>query len=227
MDNPQQKFSNSKEVIAFLAETFPACFSTQGEAKPLKIGIFQDLAERLAEDERISKTMLRTSLRHYTNSWRYLHAVIEGAHRVDLDGKQDAVVDKEHAEHAKTQLAESKEKAALRRKENKDKTARSSTGQKKTPKAKVTDGTKANRSANNGANGTKSRSAKPIKRTPPAKLSDKDLVAGTQVTVKLGKVPVEGTISEIAKEGVHVQLSTGMVVKVPADTLRLLTPPKR
>lgn len=226
MDNPQQKFSNSKEVIAFLAETFPACFSTQGDAKPLKIGIFQDLAERLAEDERISKTMLRTSLRHYTNSWRYLHAVTEGAPRVDLDGKQDAVVDQEHAEHAKAQLAESKEKAALRRKENKHKAARPSAGQKKMTKAKVSDGTNANRSVKNDTNGTKSRSVKPTKRTPPAKLSDSDLIAGTQVTVKLGKVPVEGTISEIAKEGVHVQLSTGMVVKVPADTLRL-APPKR
>ena len=45
-----QKFSNSKEVIAFLAETFPNCFTLEGEAKPLKIGIFQDLAERLEVD---------------------------------------------------------------------------------------------------------------------------------------------------------------------------------
>ena len=71
MDNPQ-KFSNSKEVINFLSESFPACFSVTGEAKPLKIGIFQDLAERLKEEERVSKTLLRSSLRHYTNSWRYL-----------------------------------------------------------------------------------------------------------------------------------------------------------
>ncbi|GGD52328.1 RNA chaperone ProQ [Lacimicrobium alkaliphilum] len=226
MDNPQQKFLNSKEVIAFLAETFPACFSTQGDAKPLKIGIFQDLAERLADDERISKTMLRTSLRHYTNSWRYLHAVIEGAHRVDLDGKEDAAIDKEHAEHAKQQLAESKEKAAQRRKENKEKAAKATNGQKRPQKARNADGSSTTKAVNQGTKGTKSGSAKPIKRPPPAKLGDNDLKAGTHVTVKLGKVPVEGTISEIAKEGVHVQLSTGMVVKVPVDTLRL-APPKR
>ena len=74
MEN-QQKFSNSKEVIAYLVETFPKCFSLEGEVKPLKIGIFQELSERLKDDERVSKTLLRSSLRHYTNSWRYLHCL--------------------------------------------------------------------------------------------------------------------------------------------------------
>ncbi|MDX1269394.1 MAG: ProQ/FINO family protein, partial [Oceanisphaera sp.] len=30
--------------MAYLAECFPKCFVATGEAKPLKIGIFQDLA---------------------------------------------------------------------------------------------------------------------------------------------------------------------------------------
>ncbi len=85
MDNPQ-KFSNSKEVIVFLVEQFPACFSNKGDAKPLKIGIFQDLAERLENEERVSKTLLRSSLRHYTNSWRYLHGIINGTELLYLDG---------------------------------------------------------------------------------------------------------------------------------------------
>ena len=63
MESPE-KFTNSKEVIAFLAETFPKCFSIEGEARPLKIGIFQDLATRLEEEERVSKTLLRSTLRH-------------------------------------------------------------------------------------------------------------------------------------------------------------------
>ena len=96
-----EKFANSKEVIAFLAETFPNCFSTEGEARPLKIGIFQDLAARLENEERVSKTLLRSTLRHYTNSWRYLHSIKEGAYRVDLDGNQDAQIEQEHADHAK------------------------------------------------------------------------------------------------------------------------------
>ena len=44
MEN-QPKLNSSKEVIAFLAERFPQCFSAEGEARPLKIGIFQDLSE--------------------------------------------------------------------------------------------------------------------------------------------------------------------------------------
>ena len=114
MDNPQ-KFSNSKEVIGFLVEQFPACFSNKGDAKPLKIGVFQDLAERLENEERVSKTLLRSSLRHYTNSWRYLHSIKKGAQRIDLDGKDVAAIEDEHVEHAKKQLDESKAKDVKRK----------------------------------------------------------------------------------------------------------------
>lgn len=50
MEN-QPKLNSSKEVIAFLAERFPHCFSAEGEARPLKIGIFQDLVDRVAGNE--------------------------------------------------------------------------------------------------------------------------------------------------------------------------------
>ncbi len=46
MEN-QPKLNSSKEVIAFLAER-SHCFSAEGEARPLKIGIFQDLVDRVA-----------------------------------------------------------------------------------------------------------------------------------------------------------------------------------
>lgn len=211
MDNPQ-KFSSSKEVISFLAETFPECFSVEGDAKPLKIGIFQDLAERLSEEERVSKTLLRSSLRHYTNSWRYLHSVKEGAHRVDLDGNQDAPIEKEHADHAKQQLAESKAKVAERRKEQNAKNPQPRKNFKN-KKAVAHDKTT--------INGTKSDKQKPNKRPPPEKLTDEQIVSGTKVTVKVGKVPMPATITDVAKDGVQVQLDTGMVVKVQVDKLRL------
>lgn len=211
-----QKFSNSKEVIAFLAETFPNCFTLEGEAKPLKIGIFQDLAERLAEEERVSKTLLRSSLRHYTNSWRYLYSIKKGNYRVDLDGNQDAAIEEEHEEHAKKQLDESKAKAAEKRKQS-----------VKAPRRKEPRPGAANNGERPGKSpagryndGTKSKTNRPIK-TPPAKLSDADLTVGTAVTVKLGKAPMPAVITEVAKDGVHVQLDTGMVVKVNPQTLRL------
>ena len=74
MEN-QPKLNSSKEVIAFLAERFPQCFSAEGEARPLKIGIFQDLVERVGGEMNLSKTQLRAALRLYTSSWRYLYGV--------------------------------------------------------------------------------------------------------------------------------------------------------
>ena len=68
MEN-NEKINNSKELIAYLSELFPTCFIATGEARPLKIGIFQDLAARLAGDPRESKTVLRSALRQYTSSW--------------------------------------------------------------------------------------------------------------------------------------------------------------
>ncbi|AXR06566.1 RNA chaperone ProQ [Salinimonas sediminis] len=213
MEAPE-KFSNSKEVIAYLAERFPNCFSTEGEARPLKIGIFQELAERLEDDERVSKTLLRSTLRHYTNSWRYLHSIKEGAYRVDLDGNNDAQIEKEHADHASQQLQESKAKAAEKRKARQPRDAEKRPPRRSPPK---TGGE--NRSSET-SKGTKPKTGRPMK-TPPAKLSEADLHPGTKVTVKLGKAPMPAVITEVAKDGIHVQLDSGMVVKVNSDALRL------
>ncbi|NCP63085.1 MAG: RNA chaperone ProQ [Paraglaciecola sp.] len=212
MDTPQ-KISNSKEALAFLTERFPACFSLQGDAKPLKIGIFHDLAERLTEEDGVSKTLLRSSLRHYTNSWRYLQSVKEGAQRVDLDGNEVAVVEKEHAEHAKTQLDESRAKVAEKRKELQAKKVPA----KKSYKNKDEGKTKPAKHATAAAK----PKASPEKLPPAQRLLSEHMVVGTQVTVKIGKTPMPATITDVNKEDVHVQLETGMIVKVQVDNLRL------
>ena len=95
MEN-QPKLNSSKEVIAFLAERFPQCFSAEGEARPLKIGIFQDLVERVGGEMNLSKTQLRAALRLYTSSWRYLYGVKAGAIRVDLDGNPCGELEEQH-----------------------------------------------------------------------------------------------------------------------------------
>lgn len=212
MDNPQ-KFSNSKEVINFLVESFPACFNIKGDAKPLKIGIFQDLAERLESEERVSKTLLRSSLRHYTNSWRYLHSIQKGVERVDLDGKGVAVIEDEHVEHAKKQLEESKAKVAEKRKELKQQQAEANKKAKKdVPKFKTSNGT---------AKKPAKKDVPKVKQPPAEKLTEAQIVAGTAVTVKVGKTPMPATITDVAKDGIQVQLDSGMVVKVQLDNLRL------
>lgn len=209
MDNPQ-KFSNSKEVIGFLVEQFPACFSNKGDAKPLKIGIFQDLAERLENEERVSKTLLRSSLRHYTNSWRYLHCIKKGAQRIDLDGKDVGAIEDEHVEHAKKQLDESKAKVAEKRKEQKAAgvEVKGAYKKKEAPKFKPT------------SKVIKKEPTK-VKQAPAERLEEKHIVAGTAVTVKIGKSPMPATITDVSKDGIQVQLDTGMVVKVQLENLRL------
>ena len=209
MDNPQ-KFSNSKEVIGFLVEQFPACFSTKGDAKPLKIGIFQDLAERLENEERVSKTLLRSSLRHYTNSWRYLHCIKKDVQRIDLDGNDVAAIEEEHVEHAKKQLDESKAKVAEKRKEQKEAgvDVKNNYKKKEAPKFKAT------------SKVVKKEQTK-VKQPPAERLEQQHIVVGTAVTVKIGKSPMPATITDVSKDGIQVQLDTGMVVKVQLENLRL------
>ncbi|TDF41818.1 RNA chaperone ProQ [Alteromonadaceae bacterium M269] len=211
MENPQ-KFASNKEVIAFLAETFPACFSIEGEAKPLKIGIFQDLAERLGEDPRVSKTMLRSTLRHYTNSWRYLHSIKAGVPRVNLDGEDGDLIEQQHADHALEQLNESKKKVAEKRKEKK-------ALQNPAKKSYKNKQTQTGEAALKRTNSTK---AKVQRKQPVAeKLTDASMIPGTSVTVKIGKSIMQATITEVAKDDIHVQLESGMSVKVQANQLRL------
>ncbi|CAI8233943.1 MAG: RNA chaperone ProQ [Glaciecola sp. HTCC2999] len=206
MENPQ-KITDSKAVIALLAELFPDCFSTKGPAKPLKIGVFQDLVTRLENDERVSKTTLRSTLRHYTNSWRYLEALKENARRVDLDGVEGDVIDKEHADFAASQLETSKAKVAASKKNTpKKKAATNKTFKNKPSVNKLT------------TQQAKKNAPKPVA----VKLSETDLKAGTAVSVKVGKSPMPAVIKDIQKDGIQVQLNTGMVVKVSQDQLRLM-----
>jgi ProP effector len=224
MDNPQ-KFSNSKEVIGFLVEQFPACFSNKGDAKPLKIGIFQDLAERLENEERVSKTLLRSSLRHYTNSWRYLHSIKKDTQRIDLDGKDVIAVEDEHVEHAKKQLDESKAKVAEKRKEQKAANADAKGADAKGADAKGADvkGAYKKKEAPKFKPTSKVVKKEQVKVKQPVaeRLEQEHIVTGTAVTVKIGKSPMPATITDVSKDGIQVQLDTGMVVKVQLENLRL------
>ncbi len=56
----------------------------------------------------LSKTQLRSALRLYTSSWRYLYGVKPGATRVDLDGKSDAVSWTSNGVYARKQLEEAR-----------------------------------------------------------------------------------------------------------------------
>ncbi len=208
MENTE-KLKNSKEVIAYIAECFPKCFTLEGEAKPLKIGIFQDLADRLSDDPKVSKTQLRAALRQYTSSWRYLHGVKPGATRVDLDGNPAGELEEEHVEHAKTALAESKAKVQARRKEQAQK-AREEGKAKAKPAAKKP---QARRPQQNKA----PKAAKPVETRA---LNADEMIVGKDVNVNMGKGNMAATIVEINKEDVRVQLTNGLQMVVKAEHLR-------
>lgn len=98
----------AKEAIAYLVEKFPACFSLS-EPRPLKLGLFQELALAIEADQKVSKTLLRQALRLYTKSWRYLSACQAEAARIGLQGEEAGIVTAQEAEHAAQSLAEAKE----------------------------------------------------------------------------------------------------------------------
>ncbi|PVX40498.1 ProP effector [Pasteurella langaaensis DSM 22999] len=199
------KLTNNKDIITYLAEKFPLCFSLEGEAKPLKIGLFQDLAEALKDDECVSKTQLRHALRQYTSNWRYLHGCRLGAERVDLQGNPAGILEQEHADHAAQQLAEAKAKFAEKRAA--EKAAKAT--QKKRPARK--------------ANTHKAEGNKPARKpkTQPelTALDFSSLVKGANVKVKAGENAQKAVVLDVLKESARVQLENGLVINVTADRL--------
>ena len=104
------KLKDINEVLEFLYQEFPNCFKQKEGIKPLKVGIFKDIAERIEGSEKVSKTQVRQALRKYTSHWRYLEAVVNNEYRVDLDGNQAEKVEQEHVEHAKLRLSKAAQK---------------------------------------------------------------------------------------------------------------------
>ncbi|KTF18332.1 RNA chaperone ProQ [Pseudoalteromonas sp. H105] len=110
------KLKDINEVLEFLYQEFPQCFKQKDGIKPLKVGIFKDIAERIEGSEKVSKTQVRQALRKYTSNWRYLEAVTKSEFRIDLDGNQGEKVEQEHIDHAQKALEESRAKMAKRKK---------------------------------------------------------------------------------------------------------------
>ena len=89
------------EVLLILAAAFPACFSIK-RRRPLKVGIKDDIAPRLAEA--ISESELKGALRYYTSGSNYLRRVSAGAARIDLSGNAAGCVTEDEANSARARL---------------------------------------------------------------------------------------------------------------------------
>ncbi|CNI09772.1 RNA chaperone ProQ [Yersinia pekkanenii] len=241
MEN-QPKLNSSKEVIAFLAERFPLCFTAEGEARPLKIGIFQDLVERVQGEENLSKTQLRSALRLYTSSWRYLYGVKVGAERVDLDGNPCGVLEEQHVEHARKQLEEAKARVQAQRAEQQAKKREAAIAAGETPEPRrprpagkkpaprreagvAVENRKPRQSPSpQQANQKQARPPRPPaeeNQPRPVPVTDiSKLQIGQEIKVRAGKSAMDATVLEIAKDGVRVQLSSGLAMIVRAEHLQ-------
>ncbi|MDE9461462.1 RNA chaperone ProQ [Xenorhabdus bovienii] len=236
----EPKLNSSKEVIAFLAERFPLCFAAEGEARPLKIGIFQDIVERIQGEECLSKTQLRSALRLYTSSWRYLYGVKEGAQRVDLDGNACGELEVEHIEHARQQLAEAKARVQAQRAEQRAKKRETENASDKKSEHPVNKKAAPRRQASGDGEKRSSRSQSCLQQSrKPAdnvtrkiaqpRISQPELTSVTDVSslkvgqtikVNVGKSLMDASVLEIAKDGVRVQLPTGLAMIVRAEHLK-------
>jgi len=228
MEN-QPKLNSSKEVIAFLAERFPLCFTAEGEARPLKIGIFADLVERVQGEENLSKTQLRSALRLYTSSWRYLYGVKVGAERVDLDGNSCGVLEEQHVEHARKQLEEAKARVQAQRAEQQAKrreAGETTEPRRPRPAAKKPAPRRENApAAVAGQENRKPRTPRPPReeKREPRHVPVTDiskLQIGQESKVRAGQSAMDATVLEIAKDGVRVQLSSGLAMIVRAEHLQ-------
>lgn len=221
MEN-QSKFKTSKDIIRYLAATFPHCFSIEGEAKPLKIGIFHDLVKRLdTNNSGISKVKLRAALRSYTLSWRYLYGIKENASRVDLDGNPCHKLSAEHVAHAQQKLKEGKEKVKARkqqeRKENKIVNKSNSHDNHGNKPANIQalnrPDKKPTPSQNHDPVCAKTKKVKPTL----CAVDISTLRIGDEVKINLSSKPVKAILIAIEKENVRVKIQSGMELTVKSE----------
>lgn len=198
-------FEHVKETLELLYKTFPKAFVKDGEVKPLKIGIFDDLKERIASVEGLSITKVRAALRMYTARLKYLYSVKEGVARIDLDGNAtEDLVNAQHESYAKERIAEINAKRKPQKPKN-------NAGKKNFVKKPF--------------NGNKPQAKKPFK-IEGDKANVEDLKQGTEVLVLSSEQHcVRGVVAQdAAKDTVYVTLKSGLTVNLPLQ--RVLLPKK-
>ena len=194
-----------KQTVELLYKTFPKAFVKDGDVKPIKICIFDDLKERIASVEGLSITKVRAALRMYTARLKYLYSVKEGVARIDLDGNAtEDLVNAQHESYAKERIAEINAKRKPQKPKN-------NTGKKNFVKKPF--------------NGNKPQAKKPFK-IEGDKANVEDLKQGTEVLVLSSEQHcVRGVVAQdAAKDTVYVTLKSGLTVNLPLQ--RVLLPKK-
>lgn len=224
-----------KEALELLYQHFPKAFIKEGDCKPLKVGILEDLKPLIAGIEGLSISKVRAAVRVYTTRLRYFYAVREGAMRVDLNGNEVEPVTAEHAEYARSRFSEinAKRRPAKPKKPNfrsrgkrpfnRDGQAQGAAGGEQRPG-------RFNRTQSNGQNGGTRRPERPQRRYEPAKESD--IKAGRYVFVSFDRSYARGTVAEdLNGDRIKVTMQNGMPVTMPLNRIFVSAPnpnrPKR
>lgn len=199
------RFEHVQETLALLCKYFPKAFIASGDARPLKIGIFDDLRTAIAGRPDLSISKVRAALRLYTTRLRYLYCLKEGAMRVDLEGREVEPVNAEHASFAQEKFKEinGRRKAAL-----------------KNARAKKPREAGRNPAGNKNAPGHGHPRKFPLNGI---KATEADLTEGRRVMVVTGgRRYVKASVSQKAEKGsVMVTLLNGTSLAVPIDRILL------
>ena len=223
-DNGGTHQEHIKEALELLYVHFPKAFIKEGDCKPLKIGILEDLKPLIADIEGLSISKVRAAVRVYTTRLRYFYSVREGAQRVDLNGNDVEPVTAEHAEYARSRFTEinNKRRPAKPRKApsrpfnkgprrpNNGEGQGESQGQRRFNR----DGQQNNNRRFNNRDGNNQRKFEPAK--------ESDIRVGRYVYVSTDRSYVKGTVSEeLHGDSVSITLMNGLPVSMPLNRVYL------
>lgn len=97
-------YKKSDRIKALLIKELPKCFK-EGELKqPLCIGIHLQVHTHYKDEDRFEPDHLQKGLNKYCAGEKYLKVIVEGAHRIDIEGHPVGVVTAKEAVYAKEKL---------------------------------------------------------------------------------------------------------------------------
>ncbi len=109
-----------KAALEVLYEHFPKAFIREGDARPLKVGILDDLKKEVPNLPGMTTSKLRAAVRMYCTRLRYFYSVREGAKRIDLQGNEVEEVTAEHGTYAKERFEQINEERKKRLEEKQE-----------------------------------------------------------------------------------------------------------
>ena len=219
----------SADILKALAARATEALAGELDGVVITVPAYFDDAQRQGKldrsEERFSRNAeLRAALRLYTSSWRYLYGVKAGAIRVDLDGNPCGELEEQHIAHARQQLEEAKARVQAQRaaQQAKKREAAAAAGQ---PDEGVRRERKPRPQQPRRKEGAEQRKPRPVAAKAPREerltpVSDVSvLTVGQALKVKAGNNAMDATVLEITKDGVRVQLTSGMSMIVRAEHL--------